>query len=142
MVGACAILRTINGMRQDKLIWFAIVFSTFIYAAIIYTLYPNPAGAFEDAVKQQKTLILYGLAVMEFLFAMVAPSFMANRPARLRMTVALALFESCAIFGLLAAFLAQDWRLFVAPWILALLGMWRVYPSGVITETPAGPARV
>lgn len=129
-------------MRQDKLIWFAMVFSTVIYAAIIYTLYPSPAGAFEDAVKEQKTLILYGLAVVEFIFAMVMPSLMANRPARLRMTVALALFESCAIFGLLAAFLARDWRLFVAPWIIALLGMWRVYPSNDVSETPGDRARV
>lgn len=116
-------------MKQDKLIWFAMVFSTVIYAAIIYTLYPNPQGSFEDAVKQPKTLLFYGLAVMEFILALVIPTLQANRPARLRMVIALALFEACAIFGLIAAFLAQDWRIFVPAWILSLLGMWRVYPS-------------
>ena len=116
-------------MKQDKLIWFALVFSTLIYAAIIYTLYPNPQGSFDDAVKQPKTLICYGLALMEFILALVIPSLQANRPARLRMVVALALFESCAIFGLIAAFLTQDWRVFVPAWIISLIGMWRVYPS-------------
>lgn len=115
-------------MRQDKLIWFAIVFSTFIYAVIIYTLYPRPEGPFEAAVKQPIALSLYGIAVLTFFAALMAPGFLRG-PARLKMIVSLALFEACAIYGLLAAFLTRDWRLFVPTWIVALLGMWRAYPS-------------
>ena len=115
-------------MRQDKLIWFAIVFSTFIYAAIIYTLHPNPEGAFEDGVRKQMTLVLYGLAFASFVAALVIPPKLRG-PARLKLVVGLALFEACAVYGLLAAFLARDWRLFVPAWIVALIGMWRLYPS-------------
>jgi hypothetical protein len=126
-------------MRQDKVLWFALVFSTVIYAAMVFVLYPNPAGSFEDAARQQTTLILYGLAFASFVAGLVAPTVMRG-PARVKMIVAMAVFESCAIYGLLAAMLARDYRLFVPAWIVALLGMWRMYPSGEISETPEGRA--
>jgi hypothetical protein len=117
-------------MKVDKMIWLGIVMSTFIYAGIVYTMFPNPEGAFEDGVKKQITLILYGVALATFVAALVVPNAIhARSAARLKMVVALALFESCAIYGLLAAFLARDWRLFVPTWIVGLIGMWRVYPS-------------
>jgi hypothetical protein len=129
-------------MRQDKLIWFALVFSTVIYAAIIYTLYPNPQGSFEDSLKRPYTLILYGMALLDFLLGLVLPSLQANRPPRLRMVVSMAIFESSVIFGLIAAFFAQDWRVFVPTWALGLMGMWRMYPSDEVSATPEGRARV
>lgn len=116
-------------MKHDKVIWFGIVFSTFIYAAIIYTLAPNPEGSFEDAVKQQLPMILYGLAIVTFVIALVIPNFLVRSPARLKMIVSLALFEACAIYGLMAAMIVRDWRVFVPTWIIALLGMWTRYPS-------------
>jgi hypothetical protein len=48
------------------------------------------------------------------------------------MITALAVFEACAIFGLLAAFMMKDWRLCLAPWALALLGFIREFPRGEI----------
>ena len=115
-------------MQQDKVIWFAIVFSTFVYAMIAWMLHPNPAGTFEEAARRQTTLIFYGLALASFVMGFVLPGAM-RVPARLKMILSLAIFESCAIFGLMAAFIARDWRLFIPAWIVALLGMWRVYPS-------------
>lgn len=116
-------------MKQDKLIWLAIVFSTFVYAGIIYATAPNPQGSFEDAVKQQMPMILYALALVTFVAALVIPGLLQRSPARLKMIVALALFEACAIYGLMAAFIVHDWRVFVPTWIVALLGMWTKYPS-------------
>jgi len=124
-------------MKQDKLIWFAIVFSTFIYAAIVYTLAPNPEGSFGDAVKQQMPMILYGVAAVTFIAALVIPNLLQRSPARVKMIVALALFEACAIYGLMAAMLVKDWRLFVPTWIIALLGMWTKYPSSDVTASAA-----
>lgn len=125
-------------MRHDKVIWFAIVFSTFIYAGIIYTISPRqPEGSFEDALKNPMTLILYVLAFGTFVAALVVPgTFMQHRPARLRMVVSLALFEACAVYGLMAAFMTRDWRVFVPTWIVGLIGMWRVFPSSESATVP------
>ena len=123
-------------MKQDKVLWFAIVFSTVIYAVIIYTLHPRPEGSFEAAARQQMTLILYGLTIVSFVFALIVPGRISG-PPRLKMIIGLGLFESCAIYGLLAAMLARDWRLFIPTWIVALLGMWRHYPSAENEQLPS-----
>ena len=116
-------------MKQEKLIWFAIVFSTFIYAVIVYTIAPNPQGTFGEAVQRnQLTLILYLIAFGTFIAANVVPKTLRG-PARVKLIVALSLFEACVIYGLVAAFFERDWRLFIPTWILGLVGMWRVYPS-------------
>lgn len=115
-------------MKQDKLIWFAIVFSTFMYALVIWILYSKPEGSFEDGVRQQMTMVMYAAALIAFVFGLFVPGTMRG-PARVKMIAGLAIFESCAIYGLVAAMLARDWRLFIPTWVVALLGMWRVYPS-------------
>jgi hypothetical protein len=127
-------------MNPDKVLWFALVFSTVIYAGIAYALFPNPEGSFEDAVRQQTTLIFYGLAVCSFLFGLTLPGRVPG-PWRKKMIIAMGVFESCAIAGLVAAFLARDYRLFIPTWIIALLGMWKMYPSAEVSETAAGRAR-
>jgi len=117
-------------MKVEKVIWFAIVFSTFLYAAIVYTIAPNPEGTFGEAVKRnQLTLILYLVAFAEFVAASVVPSLMRSIPERTKLIVALAMYEACAIFGLVAAMFDRDWRLYIPTWVLALIGMLRVYPK-------------
>lgn len=116
-------------MKVEKLIWFAIVFSTFLYAVIVYAIAPNPAGTFSEAVKRnQLTFILYLVAFAEFVAASVIPK-LIRAPERTKLIVALAMYEACAIFGLMAAMMDRDWRLYVPTWVLALIGMWRVYPT-------------
>ena len=116
-------------MNPSKLIWFAMVGSTLIYFAIIYTLGKPVEGSFQDAfMRHQFTPILYGIAAVTFIMGNVLPG-RSRGPARLKMVIALALFESCAIYGLVAAFVVHDWRLFIPTWILCLIGMVRVYPS-------------
>ena len=127
-------------MRQDKVLWFALVFSTVIYAGIAYALYPNPQGSFEDAAKQPTTLVFYGLAVSSFIFGLTLPGRLPG-PFRKKMIISMGVFESCAICGLVLAFLAHDYRLFIPTWLIALLGMWKMYPTNEVSETPGGRAR-
>jgi hypothetical protein len=115
-------------MRQKKIIWFAIVIASFIYATILYYLsrqWPAP-GPFEKAFENQVVLILYGLSVLTFIFALFPR---LGNPKQNAFIVSLALFESVAIYGFMAAFLARDWRLFIGPWVLALVGFMTRWPS-------------
>ena len=115
-------------MSQRKLIWFAIVLSTFIYAVILYTLstsWPRP-GSLDAALRDPRTIVLYIVAAGDFLLGSVFARL--PRLAPVRMIVACAIYEAVAIFGLLAAFLARDWRLFIGPWVLAMIGFAMEFP--------------
>ncbi len=118
-------------MQLERVIWFAIASSTLIYASIAI-LFGNPPRnpSFDQAVRTQVTLLLYGIAALEFVAATMITMLMRDRPPRVRMIIGLAMYEGCAIFGLVAAFLGHDWRLYIAPWGLAVIGFIRVFPAG------------
>ena len=67
---------------------------------------------------------------MFFLATIFPNAFMKETQPRQRLIVALALYESAAIYGLIAAFLKLDWRLYFVPWAIAVLGFIRVFPTG------------
>ena len=116
-------------MSQRKVIWFGITASTFVYGAVVYSLaqnWPRP-GDFDAAVQRPTTLALYAVAVVTFALAFIVPTYIKHHQPRF--IAAMALFEACAVLGLMATFLAQDWRVFIAPWLLALMGFARRYPS-------------
>ena len=118
-----------SGVSQRKIIWFGIFLSTFIYAAVLYSLsknWPRP-GSFDDAVRKPVPAVLYLVALTTFALAFAVPRLIKHRDPAFIAT--LALFEACAIYGLLAAFLTQDWRLYLAPWALALIGFASRFPS-------------
>ena len=120
-----------RAMGQRKTIWFAIVMSTFVYAIVVYSLsrsWPRP-GPFGAAVQQQLVLGLYAAAVAVFFGALILSSRVAHHHQRF--IVRISLFESCAILGLVIAMITRDWRLFVAPWALSLMGLMTSYPSDV-----------
>ncbi|HEX2122242.1 MAG TPA: hypothetical protein VHL59_11415 [Thermoanaerobaculia bacterium] len=116
-------------MFPKKIIWFAIVMSTFVYALMLYVLSQDwpPAGSFDEAVRKPMVLPLYMVAMVSFLMAFLLPR--AFRDPRQAWIASLALFESCAVFGLVVAFLNQDWRLFLPGWALSLLGFLIRFPS-------------
>src|SRR5215212_1843026 len=110
-------------VSQRKIIWFGLAASTFIYAAVLWSVartWPEPAQPFEAAVQQTAVLVLYVLALLDFILAHVLPRRMADH--RARFTARVALFASCAIYGLVAAFITQDWRLYLPAWALAMIG--------------------
>jgi ATP synthase subunit C len=117
-------------MRIERVIWSAMIISTLIYGFIVWMFSSlHTHESFEAAIRTPRTVVLYGLAGVEFLFGTIYATLARNRPLRQRMIVCLALYEGCAIFGLIAAFLAYDFRLYLAPWALAIIGFLRVYPT-------------
>ena len=121
-------------MRQQRIIWFAIVFSTVIYAVIAYTMAPVPPRPFEESLRTTFTILFYAVAFVSFIAAMLMPDRLPQSASRQKMIVAVAMFEACAVLGLVAAFVQQDWRLYVPTWIAALIGFVREFPRDEITS--------
>ena len=123
-------------MSQQRIIWGAIVFSTVIYLFVAYSLAPVPVRPFQESVRTPITLAMYAAALAGFIAALVVPS-MLQQPQRVKMIAALALFESCAVFGLMAAILHKDWRLYIPAWIAALIGFLREWPREDVSSPAA-----
>jgi hypothetical protein len=109
-------------------IWFAIVFSTVLYL-LIAVIRSGPLGDFETVARQPFVLGLYGAALAAFLVGWLVVRQIVSGPPQKTMVAALAVFESCAIFGLVAAFHTGDWRTYLGPWALALIGFLREWPG-------------
>ena len=112
--------------RQFQIIWLGLVVATCIYGVIDYVVIGQRVHlqTLEQEIRSPLVLALYGLALLMFLgaFRFTAldkqPVFIAR----------LAFFESCAIFGLIASFLTNDWRLFLPTFALAMLGFVQTLP--------------
>ena len=120
-------------MNKLRVIWAAIVLSTVIYFAVIWTaLYTRPfTRPFSIAVMDPMTLTFYALGAVAFIAAFVVSGRIdrASYTQALRATIVrLALIESICIFGLVTAFMAQDWRLYVPPFALAMVGFLSSFP--------------
>ncbi|HEV7768745.1 MAG TPA: hypothetical protein VGQ76_27380 [Thermoanaerobaculia bacterium] len=116
-------------MPNPKIFWFAMAFSTVIYFAVLYTMFPVAPRPFEESLQNIQTLVLYGVACASFFAGLVVPGQLVKAPPQTRMIITLAIFESCAIYGLLAGFLQQDWRLYIPAWVVSLIGMARAFPK-------------
>jgi len=133
------------GARAIRIIWAALLASVLIYAFLIFMAVPKaPPAPFQAAFSNPIILILHVIGLMVFFMAFVMSSLLLRRAStpppppgtmiisgrvRLALLVRWALMESAAIFGLVAAFLAQDPRLFLALGCLAVIGMLASYPS-------------
>lgn len=109
------------------MIWLAIVFSTVIYFVIALQL-ANAPGDFEQLAQGTYVPVLYAMALLSFVFGWFLVRRLVKSNEQTRLIVALAVFETCAIFGLLGAVLTQDWRVYLFPWALALIGFVRELP--------------
>lgn len=110
--------------RNLQLVYFGILMSTLIYAIVAWatTKAVTPGRLFMDELHDSATIALYAVAAGSFLAAMVIHS-------RRLLIARWAMLEAACICGLIAALLAGDWRLYAAPWILALAGFVTLYPS-------------
>ena len=132
---APAALGKIAGMQQLRIIWFALLASTLIYCFIAWTMSTQHAARpFDESVRSPMVLGLYGIGLVDFVLATMVSIAMRDRPLRLRMILSMALYEACAIFGLVAAFLTQDWRIYLAPWALTIIGFLRMFPTAEDTR--------
>lgn len=111
--------------------WGALAFSTVIYAMILIFLakMPRRFESFDAAFRSPFVIAVYIMAACSFLLGLVWPMFVKTAVPRVNMIIRLTFFEGCAIFGLMAAFVAGDWRLYVAPWAVALLGFALEFPT-------------
>ena len=123
--------------QQRKFIWFALVMSVVIYVFIAYsTSQENAKQPFDDAVRNPRTLVLYAMALLMFVFGFVVPRLVSVK--QVGWIMGMAQFEAATIFGLLAAFLGRDWRLILPAAALTAAGFIRLYPG----ETEANPGSV
>lgn len=121
--------------RVFQLIWVALFFASCIYAVIDYIVIGQHVHVqtLEQELRSPLVLALYGAAAATFLCAFALQS---TRRQNI-FTARLALFEACAIFALLAAFVTNDWRLYLPGWALAVLGFVQTLPP--TAEYTPGP---
>ncbi len=119
-----------NGARPQaplRLVYFALITSTFIYTAVVWSLSRGwtPAGTLEQELRQPIALILMILSMAAFAFSFSLGAWMnAETPERrrARMIVRWAIIESSTIYALIASFLSRDWRFFAIGWVVTLIG--------------------
>lgn len=119
-----------------QMIWGAIVTSTVIYAGMAYWMAAQPSTTMETALRNPLVLGLYVASLGAFVMGIVLRRVLTTVSSQLRMIASLAVFETCAIFGFVAALLQHDWRLYLAPWALALLGFMLSRPSEESVSLP------
>ena len=123
-------------MQQIRIIWFALLTSIVVYFVVAFVAIPTPVDEpFQAGFSDMVTVVLYFVAAVTFALAFVIPSMIARRepsPERTRLAFILrwAMIEATAIYGLIAAFLRQNPRLFIPLGVLAVAGMLISYPRG------------
>ena len=117
-------------LTQLRIIWFALFMSTMIYAVVLFVVSANhPVRPLDQMLGRPFTLICYALAIGSFIAGTILWNVMRDRPLQLRMVASMAVFESGAVFGMVAAFLTYDWRVYVPAWVLCLMGFARCFPG-------------
>jgi hypothetical protein len=116
-------------MQIQRMIWFGIAVSTLFYGGIIFAVANKPTATFEAAVRSPMVLGPYVMAALIFMIGLLWPMISSASPARVKMIIRMALFEACAIFGLVAAFISHDFRIYLAPWALAAAGFFLAFPT-------------
>jgi len=110
--------------RNLQLVYFGILMSTLIYAIVAWaTTKPiTPAHSLIDELRNPTTIALYAVAAGSFLAALIIRS----RPLLIARWMML---EAACICALIAALLLGDWRLYIGPWAVAVLGFIALYPK-------------
>jgi hypothetical protein len=109
--------------RNLQIIYVAILMSTLIYAVVAWaaTHAIAPGKSLGDELRTPVTIALYSVAAGTLLAAMIIR-------ARTMLIVRWAMLEAGCICGLIVALMHGDWRLYIAPWALALVGFVSLYP--------------
>lgn len=110
-------------LRVQRIIWFALLLSTVIYAVIAYLFGGEPHRPFDRTA----VVAVYVAAIVDFAIATFFP-LASTQPPQTQLIVRLALYEACAVMGLMIAFVFHDFRLYVGLWALALIGFASRFP--------------
>ena len=143
-------------VRTVRVIWFALLMAVGVYGMIIFVIKPL-GGEVDRPFTDPLVLVLHVVGVIEFTLAYVVSSmimrsgaqrqpaaptnpnqdeFMSQRLFR-ALIIRWALFECCAVFGLLAGFISSDPRLFLPLGGLGVAGMLLNYPGDTFVRERA-----
>jgi hypothetical protein len=106
---------------MKKVVYFALIFSTFIYGIVVWFLFANkePSGTLQQELHRTDVLALLFMALAALIVSLRFPADITRW----------AIVESVCIWGLVATFLTHDWRLFAGGWALSLIGYALAFPS-------------
>ena len=109
-------------MSQLRIIYFALITSTFVYAIVIWVVLGKrqPEGTFDQALRRPMVLPLVVISLATFAVAFA----LRRQPWITRWAIT----ESIIIYGLVGALLTHDWRVFVFGWLLSLIGFALAFP--------------
>jgi hypothetical protein len=148
-------------VRTVRVIWFVLLMSIVIYGVIAWMVVGSvPEGPFAEAIADPLVIGFYAGGVGAFVMAFIMSSAVHRRTAmrgaprppaspagemltvpprtRVALVVRWSLIEACAVFGLVAAFLESDPRLFLPLGALAIAGMLLNYPTDERLRDMAG----
>ncbi|HEY5611193.1 MAG TPA: hypothetical protein VIL97_08290 [Thermoanaerobaculia bacterium] len=128
---------TLEEIRVVRILWFALFFSLGIYGAIVVVLargWEEPAAPLSAVLGDPIVLALYGAGLMSFALGWILPAkrLQTARGAadvRAAWIVRWVLFESVAIYGLLAVLLRLNEQLFIPAALVSALGFILSFPS-------------
>lgn len=117
-------------MREHvhRIVWFAILFSMLVYAALLPIVSRGSREPAGTLARDPSAIGVIVVAAVLFVTAFWASSWLRNRDAGRAFFVMLALLDSVSLVGLAGAFRTGDWRLFVVPWCLSMIGMVYAWP--------------
>ena len=109
--------------RNLQIIYIAILLSTLIYGVVAWvTTHAIASGkTLSDELRNPITIAMYSAAAGMFLAAMIVRS-------RKVLMIRWVMLDAACICGVIAAMMHGDWRLYIAPWALALFGFIALYP--------------
>jgi predicted permease len=121
-------------IMKRRVIWLGILVSTFIYGGVIVIVTkPYPQLPLSDVLQQPFVLTLYGIGLVTYVASFLVSASMERRGKRdSAFIVRLVLLEAVTVYGLVAAFLVHDWRVFIPPFVLTFIGLARVFPSPTV----------
>jgi hypothetical protein len=120
-------------MNQLRVIWAAILMSTIIYFAVLWTaMHERPfTRSLENALRDPRTIGAYVIAIILYFAAFMISGSMERRRARDARRAAIirfAILESVCVVGVAIAFIEGDWRLYLPTFVLAFIGFARSLP--------------
>ena len=115
--------------RGKKIVYFALIFSTFIYCVIVWMLFADkePSGTIRQELHRMDVLVVMILSAVMFVFSLGMRADVQRW----------ATIESSCILGLIATFMTHDWHFFAAGWVLSLIGYALAFPPA--EEQTTGP---
>lgn len=116
--------RRVDGFTQ-RIVWLAILASTLVYAALAVVVPHGHTGPARALVTDPRDIAVVVVAAALFITAFWAGSTFKDARGYFAM---MALLESASVVGLVGAIKGGDWRIFILPWCLSMIGMIYAYP--------------